>query len=456
MLSHASLTADPQVADREEVAKKANRKLPSPSSFGKPSGEEGWTSRKLQDLQRFMCFHRFPHDDDNQPTPVVLLDPILAQVSHDCEHATPSDADCKFAALVASTMSGTFADESLRMREFWRLLDEEFNVTFQSAKYGKAESDGSFLHLGGLLVNIEVKNEIGSGGGAIHVQNAAYAAAHAFQAHKVRRISVCPTLLIELAGPNMSVSGAVFTDIATCDQLSPMVSLLWQPHSRLMLQAARCFSAIRKALPSLCKFYEALNQEALQHQAPKRQLEYPYPAKFTGPQGSAMQLHYKGKLSSTCFKATMDKQEGFVLVKFCKSYSKEAHICLASSGHAPEFLGMEFLSDEWLMVVMRYVDGCSWDEAIDKPIAELQVAVLSLHEAGFVHGDLRSNNILVVSGTVCIIDFEWAGVADQAVYPFFMNHTDVTWPDNAKDGQPIKQAHDLWWVRLLSDQSADL
>ena len=77
-----------------------------------------------------------------------------------------------------------------------------------------------------MLVNVEVKNEIGSGGGAIHIQNAAFAAAHALQAKKVRRKSVCPTLLIELAGPNMSLSGAVYTDVALCDQLSPMVSLL--------------------------------------------------------------------------------------------------------------------------------------------------------------------------------------------------------------------------------------
>ena len=436
-------SADPEVVDREDVAKRANKKLPSPSSFGTPNEEEGWTNRKLQDLQRFMCFHRSAQDDDKQPTPVVLLDSTLAQVSQDCEHATPSDADCKFAALVASTMSGTFADECFRMRKLWHLLDKEFNVTFQCAKYGKAESDGSFLHPGGLLVNIVVKNEIGSGGGAIHVQNAAYAAAHAFQAHKVRRKSVCPTLLIELAGPNMSISGAVFTDIATCDHLSSMVPLLWQPHSRLMLQAARCFSAIRKALPRLCTFYEALDQEELNHQAPKRQLQYPYPTDFIGPQGRAMQLQYTCKLSSLCFKATTDKQDGFVLVKFCKSYSKEAHKCVASGGHAPELLGIEVLPDEWLMVIMEYVIGVLWDEATDKPFAELQAAVQTLHEAGFVHGDLRSNNILLVSGTVCIIDFEWAGIADQALYPFFMNHTDVIWPDNARDGQPIKQAHDL-------------
>ena len=290
--THVWLTADAAIVDREEIAKRANRKLPSPSSYGKPDGEDGWTDRRLRDLQEFMCFHCFAHDDDKQPTLVVLLDPILAQVLYDCEYGTPSDADCRFAALMASTMSTTFAKEELRMKEFWRLLGKEYNVTFQCAKYGKAESDGSFLHLGGLLVNIVVKNEIGSGGGAVHVQNAAYAAAHAFQADKVRRISVCPTLLIELAGPNMSLSGAVFTTIATCDQLSPMISPLWQPHSRLMLRAARCFAALRKALPSLRSFYEALDQEALGHQAPKRQLEYPYSASFIGPQGSAILMQY--------------------------------------------------------------------------------------------------------------------------------------------------------------------
>ena len=60
------------------------------------------------------------------------------------------------------------------------------------------------------------------------------------------------------------------------------------------------------------------------------------------------------------------------------------------------------------MVVMEYVSGCLWGEAMDKPVTEVQGAVPLLHEAGlkFVHGDLCSNNILVVSGTVRIIDFK--------------------------------------------------
>ena len=168
-----------------------------------------------------------------------------------------------------------------------------------------------------------------------------------------------------------------------------------------------------------------------------------------------MQLHYKDKLSSTCFKATVDKGKGFVLVKSCKLYSKDAHTCLASSGFAPGFLGIESLADEWLMVVMECVTGRLWDEATDKPFAELQAKVHSLHKAGFVHGDLRSNNILVVSGTVRLIDFEWASIANEAAYPFFMNHTDViyVWPDGARDGQPIKQDN-LWWLNLLCNEPA--
>ena len=96
------------------------------------------------------------------------------------------------------------------------------------------------------------------------------------------------------------------------------------------------------------------------------------------------------------------------------------------------------------MVVMEFVDGCLWDDATEKPLAALQHAVQLLHGAGFVHGDLRPNNILVTSDGVRIIDFEWAGVAEQTVYPFFMNHFDIEWPNGATDGQPITKAHDLW------------
>lgn len=316
------------------------------------------------------------------------------------------------------------------------------NLALQ-VKYGKCKTNGSRTHLGGMLVNIEVKNEIGSGGGAPHVQNATDAAAYAFQTD-IRQTSVCPTLLIELAGPNMSFSGAVFTDLAIRDQLTPTVSLLWQPHSSLMLQAARCITALRAALLSLRTFYDILDAEAKAKQQLQRQLLYPYPAAFTDLHDTQVQLTYTDKLGRLCFKGVVDQMghQTPVFVKFCRSYHRGAHDLLASKGFAPPVLGLMALPGGWFMVIMRFVvDGCPWDESVSKTAEALQAAVQVLHQAGFVHGDLRSNNI--VQDGIHTVDFEWAGIADQATYPFFMNHTDLKWPDGASDGLPITKGHDL-------------
>ncbi len=69
---------------------------------------------------------------------------------------------------------------------------------------------------------------------------------------------------------------------------------------------------------------------------------------------------------------------------------------------------------------MEFVDWCPWDDSGKRPTQALQTAVQVLHKAGFVHGDLRSVNILVVGHSVRIVDFEWAGIADCAEYPFVM------------------------------------
>ncbi len=109
-------------AHRERLATLGKAKLPSASSYGKPSGDESWSAPKMQSLQEAMCHHRPARTSDEQPTPVVLFDPILAQLAQDCETATPSKADCKFAAEVLEAMSETFANETIRMNAFWALL----------------------------------------------------------------------------------------------------------------------------------------------------------------------------------------------------------------------------------------------------------------------------------------------------------------------------------------------
>ena len=102
----------------------------------------------MQSLQEAMCHHRPARTSDQQPTPVVLFDPILAQIAQDCEAAAPSQADCKFAAEVSEAMSATYANEAIRMHAFWALLQKAFGVNIQQVKYGECEAAGSWTHLG--------------------------------------------------------------------------------------------------------------------------------------------------------------------------------------------------------------------------------------------------------------------------------------------------------------------
>jgi len=79
-------------AHRERLATLGKAKLLSPSSYGKPTGDESWSAPKVQSLQEAMCHHRPARTSEEQPTPVVLFDPILAQLAQDCEFAKPSKA----------------------------------------------------------------------------------------------------------------------------------------------------------------------------------------------------------------------------------------------------------------------------------------------------------------------------------------------------------------------------
>lgn len=83
----------------------------------------------MQSLQEAMCHHCPARSSDQQPTPVVLFDPLLAQLAQNCETATPSKADCKFAAEVSEAMSETFANGTNRMHAFRALLQKEFGTS---------------------------------------------------------------------------------------------------------------------------------------------------------------------------------------------------------------------------------------------------------------------------------------------------------------------------------------
>ena len=82
--------------------------------------------------------------------------------------------------------------------------------------------------------------------------------------------------------------------------------------------------------------------------------------------------------------------------------------------------------------------------------------VETLHEGGFVHGDIRDPNLLIdeaslTSNDVAIhlVDFDWAGCIGEVKYPMGTNCKTVRRPAGVKGGEVITEQHDIEMVSYL-------
>src|SRR6185369_17812812 len=93
---------------------------------------------------------------------------------------------------------------------------------------------------------------------------------------------------------------------------------------------------------------------------------------------------------------------------------------------APEIYGHMHLPGNWYMIVMEYMsDFQTLAECMPNRLImdTIKSAMDQLHSAGYVHGDLRSNNIMVryLNTTslpaVRFVDWDWACEHEQVKYP---------------------------------------
>jgi tRNA A-37 threonylcarbamoyl transferase component Bud32 len=100
---------------------------------------------------------------------------------------------------------------------------------------------------------------------------------------------------------------------------------------------------------------------------------------------------------------------------------------------------MELLDESWI----RLSESKGPREHLKEVI---HAAIVALHQQGMVHGDLRDTNVMVKKASgqeFMLVDFDWAGTEDQAVYPIFVNKApDIGRLVDADDDRPIIAAHD--------------
>lgn len=175
---------------------------------------------------------------------------------------------------------------------------------------------------------------------------------------------------------------------------------------------------------------------------------------FSNPTASQTRSLYLADL-------TLEGQTVEVLVKFARTYNKDAHNCLAAEGLAPKLHYCGPVKGGVIMVVMEYVKGaelgsCEKDSCAWSVFDDLRKALVLLDEANIVHGDIRANNIIIDESKehAKVIDFDWAGEHDKARYPEWVNtRVKREWHEEVKSRAVMKKKHDEFAVtKALEDR----
>ncbi|KAG6377490.1 hypothetical protein JVT61DRAFT_15298 [Boletus reticuloceps] len=285
------------------------------------------------------------------------------------------------------------------------------------------------------LVVTEDKNEFGDGGSDPSVQ-----AAFSFQRiicqeenEEIRLRCCCPAFMIAHAGPWLAIMGGIIPGDCIVQRLT---DFFWIPvHSthddNQFLRIARIFYALRESIECLDSWYK----DTVNKVPPfKLSFRVPHPRFFPSPNAyrdgdNLVRFEYQEPLeldvSCVTYRAkTLGDNPKDIVVKFVTSYGADAHREMALAGLAPELLyygeinvepGMSSYGD-LRMVVMEYVDGLTLNKAWEQRKvpqsfqSDLCKAFQHLHDAGYVYGDLRQPNVMIMrEGKVQLIDFDWAG-----------------------------------------------
>ncbi|KAG2029989.1 hypothetical protein BDR03DRAFT_879427 [Suillus americanus] len=458
----------------DEHSKKSKRSQ-SPSSASHPS-----SFRERQGNQKLQIACGRPRELD-ETIPTTLLHPVFGQFIDDSRTHTITEEDNRLVDELANVMSALYGAENERVDAVSKVL----------AGYGlgflvKCKVKGTVYETDAEMsvdvhnnrhpfVISEFKNEAATSSSEPYMQALAYylESTRGF-ASKMSR-SALPCFLLIIFGPYLVFAGAVWT-------LRPAAQILSSPlafnyhctDTDSQMAAARHMAAFRKSVRALERYYEMLPPESELADKLRHPILFPYPKSFKGLEDNRERgFEYTEQLEEEdgmpkrliFFGTLSDGQaEAGICIKFVRHYSRDAHLHCALSGVAPRLRGFEALPGGWYMVVMEKIVG--YDVLADLPDTErlprsvfedIGEQLKTLHARQLVHGDIRDTNIMVKKDDrtkFMIIDFDWAGVEEATRYPPYVNYSKIKRPEEARDGLPVKAAHDDAMLDVIIEMRA--
>ena len=293
--------------------------------------------------------------------------------------------------------------------------------------------------------------------------------------------------LVGVAGPHLTVSGAIFEERFVSQRLTDYIYLGPLPtfggrpaldHS--IRRVAQVLCALDKATKELVDYYSKLDFKPMfvSTSTPKshgsRPLLVPlFPIgshvvppsfqEFTTVGGEAYKVNYRCRLnpntsSGVVFTGTItrgsDQAKHGVIIKFTATYCGDAHRKLAEMGRAPHLWFCDSVESVGMfVVVMAYEDGARTREQLveREHLEQLRTAIKTLHGEGYVHGDIRWPNALITTSGLKLIDFDWCGKEGVARYPadIFMD-SEYKWHEGVYRGGLIAKDHNKHMFEVLT------
>jgi hypothetical protein len=261
-------------------------------------------------------------------------------------------------------------------------------------------------------------------------------------------------------------SGVVLTDRLQLQVLTESFPMETNVHeSAIVMRAARAFGAFRIAFQELTTHYNNLSKVVPSNLGRQREVMFPYPNSFANGSGVPTMFTYleRPDPSKLIFIATVGHSK--VFIKFTQRYSEDAHRHCAAAGVAPELYRVTLLPAGWFMVVMEYLEPTMYrtlepqDRGSVGLITEVGRVVGVLHAGGFVHGDIRTINMMVhcewgssmEARKLLLLDFDWAGQEGEVKYPLDVDTQNILRHSEVRGGAGMMKKHDLFVVEHLFD-----
>ncbi|KAJ3511266.1 hypothetical protein NLJ89_g4197 [Agrocybe chaxingu] len=514
-LKEASITETEDVAELPEIRRyRALVRTPGkpPSTAAKSSEYK----KAQEDLATAIHDGRYAKGGSTQAPPIEIFHPVFGdflRIVSDKGHQ-PSVEDIRNVQALSNFLSELDeTNETSRNVRTRGVLSRILGVEiYDEGNADSTRSDGVYtIMVGDKRIPVllgEFKKELGEGSCDPSAQ-AAFSIRRSWlqdERNEIRDRCCCPTFLLAGGGPWLCVMGSVLTDKVIVQRLTDMMWLSQSSseEAERMYKVARVLSALRKCLKALTEYYRetAPRIPPVTKGSPHPRF-YPYPSSYQsdiGPVTFQYLEFLEEREDCVTFRAKTTPSNEPVVVKFVLAYGPEVHHFLAEKGHAPRLRyygplpnsykplpqspvtegappGLTFGSMN--MVVMDYVNSAT----NPPPDARKQVEdVLELlHPAGYVFGDLRSQNILFDSeGKVKFIDFNWTGRYDATIkdasgvpariqrlideksvgwvkpkegyshYPYNINlDPTIGWPKDLGPLQSIRPAHDWYMLEKL-------